>query len=98
MSPTRRDSSAKYRTNLAKLPLHPSSTAFKTRSVTDSIEITWKQRDSTVFNKGWNLVPDQGVGGSNPLSPTDLFKRINSTSVFRLVKSQNSPPRSDSDA
>jgi hypothetical protein len=26
------------------------------------------------FKKGWNPVRDQGVGGSNPLSPTNLFK------------------------
>ena len=26
-----------------------------------------------MFSEGWNLVLDQGVGGSNPLSPTNLF-------------------------
>jgi hypothetical protein len=36
----------------------------------------------TDFNKPWNLVRDQGVGGSNPLSPTNLFKQISSTSGF----------------
>jgi hypothetical protein len=29
-----------------------------------------------------HLVRDQGVGGSNPLSPTNLFKQMNSTSGF----------------
>src|SRR6266478_4544639 len=29
-----------------------------------------------------HLVRDQGVGGSNPLSPTNLFKHINSNSGF----------------
>ncbi len=29
-----------------------------------------------------HLVRDQGVGGSNPLSPTNLFKHINPASVF----------------
>jgi hypothetical protein len=29
-----------------------------------------------------HLVRDQGVGGSNPLSPTNLFKHLNYTSGF----------------
>jgi hypothetical protein len=29
-----------------------------------------------------HLVRDQGVGGSNPLSPTNLFRDISSTSGF----------------
>ena len=29
-----------------------------------------------------HLVRDQGVGGSNPLSPTNLFKHLNATSGF----------------
>jgi len=29
------------------------------------------RRNSTTFNNSWNLVRDQGVGGSNPLSPTN---------------------------
>jgi hypothetical protein len=29
-----------------------------------------------------HLVRDQGVGGSNPLSPTNLFKHINCASGF----------------
>ena len=27
------------------------------------------------FNKPWNLVRDQGVGGSNPLAPTIIPKK-----------------------
>jgi len=34
------------------------------------------------FNKGWNLVRDHGVGGSNPLSPTNFSKHLNDTSGF----------------
>ena len=37
-------------------------------------ESVGNQQNSTRFNKQWNLVRDQGVGGSNPLSPTNLFK------------------------
>jgi hypothetical protein len=29
-----------------------------------------------------HLVRDQGVGGSNPLSPTNIFKHLNITSGF----------------
>ena len=32
-----------------------------------------------------HLVRDQGVGGSNPLSPTNLFKYINSISGFSVT-------------
>jgi hypothetical protein len=35
---------------------------------------------STSFNKDWNLVRDQGVGGSNPLSPTIIFNNLQSIS------------------
>ncbi len=42
----------------------------------------WKPQNSTDFNKVWNLVRDQGVGGSNPLSPTNIFKHINCISGF----------------
>jgi len=34
---------------------------------------------------GFHLVLDQGVGGSNPLSPTNLFKHINSISGFSVT-------------
>jgi hypothetical protein len=32
-----------------------------------------------------HLVRDQGVGGSNPLSPTNLFKYINCVSGFSVT-------------
>jgi hypothetical protein len=35
---------------------------------------------SVDFNKGWNVVRDQGVGGSNPLSPTNVFNSLQSIS------------------
>jgi hypothetical protein len=52
------------------------STSFNGEGVTGSTAITWKQQNSTDFNKAWNLVRDQGVGGSNPLSPTNLFNYL----------------------
>jgi hypothetical protein len=35
-----------------------------------------RQQNSTAFNRGQNLVRDQGVGGSNPLSPANLFNHL----------------------
>ncbi len=43
---------------------------------THSITISCSLQNSIEFNKRWNLVRDQGVGGSNPLSPTNLFKPL----------------------
>ena len=40
---------------------------------TGSIAVILSQQNSTDFNKVRNLVRDQGVGGSNPLSPTNLL-------------------------
>src|ERR1700746_1191770 len=37
---------------------------------TRTTPITCDLQNSIEFNKCWNLVRDQGVGGSNPLSPT----------------------------
>ena len=60
--------------------------------------ISYKQQISTY--KGWNLVRDQRVGGSNPLSPTNIFNRLHSISgppptalraILRLRKPQGSP-------
>jgi predicted nucleic acid-binding protein len=48
------------------------STAFKQQPATGSTPISYGQQNSTNLNKGWNLVRDQGVGGSNPLSPTNF--------------------------
>ena len=58
------------------------STIFNKERVTGSISINCKPQISTDFYNVLNLVRDQGVGGSNPLSPTNLFKHINSISGF----------------
>jgi hypothetical protein len=52
----------------------------KRGAATHSILITCGLPNSVEFNKSRNLVRDQGVGGSNPLSPTYLFKYITSIS------------------
>ena len=62
------------------IPIQQTSTAFNDRHATSSTSITWNPQLSTDFNKAWNLVRDQGVGGSNPLSPTNVFNEINSIS------------------
>ena len=36
---------------------------------------------STDSNKPRNLVRDQGVGGSNPLSPTNVFNHLQTTDL-----------------
>jgi hypothetical protein len=36
---------------------------------------SYKHQISMGFNRPWNLVRDQGVGGSNPLSPTIYFQQ-----------------------
>ena len=41
-----------------------------------TIQITWNHRISLDFTKRLNLVRDQGVGGSNPLSPTNIFNNL----------------------
>jgi len=43
------------------------------RAATHSTPITCDLRNSIEFNQCRNLVRDQGVGGSNPLSPTKFF-------------------------
>ena len=52
------------------------SSIFNTRCVTHSIKNSCKLRISIDFNKCANLARDPGVGGSNPLSPTNLFKHL----------------------
>ena len=52
------------------------STAFNEQPATGSTAISWKRKTSTSFNRCWNLVRDQGVGGSNPLSPTICFHSL----------------------
>ena len=43
----------------------------------------WKPQDSTGFNRLLNLVRDQGVGGSNPLSPTNCFQLLTAAAGTR---------------
>jgi len=45
-------------------------------SATHSTAITYGLQISIIFHNRLNLVRDQGVGGSNPLSPTNLFKHL----------------------
>ena len=53
--------------------INSESTTRRGEAATHSIPITSGLQISIEFNKHWNLVRDQGVGGSNPLSPTNLF-------------------------
>jgi hypothetical protein len=52
---------------------HRISLDFNKVAAIGTIQITLDHQISTDFTKDWNLVRDQGVGGSNPLSPTNLF-------------------------
>ena len=52
------------------------SADFNMQAATGSTSITWNRQNSIDFNKVWNLVRDQGVGGSNPLSPTNCFQSL----------------------
>src|SRR5215467_9446094 len=56
--------------------LQQHSIAFNEQPTSGSAAITWKPQNFTSFNNGWNLVRDQGVGGSNPLSPTNIFNHL----------------------
>jgi len=51
-------------------------TAFNKRLATVSISINYKLQISIDFHNLLNLVRDQGVGGSNPLSPTNCFQQL----------------------
>jgi hypothetical protein len=62
----------------------PDSTPFNSRHANGSTASTWNQQNSTNFSQLKNAVPYQGVGGSNPLSPANIFKQIQA--VFRLPK------------
>jgi hypothetical protein len=57
------------------LRLQQIATALNERFAPDSISINYEQQNSAAFDRKWNLVRDQGVGGSNPLSPTIYFQR-----------------------
>src|SRR6266436_6319669 len=63
-------------------PVQQRSTQATSPAATRSTVITCALQNSIAFNNCWNLVRDQGVGGSNPLSPTNLFKHLNVTSGF----------------
>jgi hypothetical protein len=41
---------------------------------------------AAVQQHGWNLVRDQGVGGSNPLSPTNYLNPIIELASFRFLQ------------
>jgi len=51
------------------------STTFNKRRATDSIKTSCDLQISTDFSKLRNLVRDQGVAGSNPVSPTNPSQR-----------------------
>jgi hypothetical protein len=59
------------------------STALNKQPATGSTAITGSGKSSTSFNNAWNLVRDQRVGGSNPLSPTILFNYLQLSSSTR---------------
>src|SRR5579872_1688828 len=52
------------------------SAAFNKQPATGSISTSYEQLISASFNKVLNVVRDQGVGGSNPLSPTNVFNKL----------------------
>jgi len=52
------------------------------RALTRSSQISCDLLISVQFNTCRNLVRDQGVVGSNPVSPTNLFKHLNCISGF----------------
>ena len=56
--------------------LQRSSPRFNNAATTSATAITWNQRISTDFTNVRNLVRDHGVGGSNPLSPTNCFQAL----------------------
>src|SRR5215470_17023759 len=56
--------------------LQQHSIAFNEQPTSGSAAITWKPQNFTSFNSGWNLVRDQGVGGSNPLSSRNARCRL----------------------
>ena len=58
------------------------SITFNEQHATGSTSISYKPSISAKFNRLLHLVRDQGVGGSNPLSPTNIFNNLNDTSGF----------------
>jgi hypothetical protein len=65
------------------LQKHQSSIGFKTEPANYSKQINWEPLISTGFKKRRELVRDQGVGGSNPLSPTNIIIRLRTVFSFR---------------
>jgi len=62
--------------------LEPSrTTAFNKLAATHSIENSYFHSISIDFNKSQNLVRDQGVGGSNPLSTTNRINNLENNSL-----------------
>jgi hypothetical protein len=52
------------------------TTTFNSMAAKDSIESCYFRSISADFNKSPKLVRDQGVGGSNPLSPTNIINNV----------------------
>ena len=50
-----------------------------------SFATSYEPPKSIGFHSLWNLVRDQGVGGSNPLSPTKVFKGLQSFWNFQKI-------------
>ena len=60
---------------------HPEASDFnklQNRDPSGSKQTPCELHISIAFNKSFNLVRDQGVGGSNPLSPTIIFNNLQS--------------------
>jgi|SRR6266853_1498957 len=70
------------------LRLQQIATAFHDRLATTSLSTSCEPQFPTCFNTDSNLVRDQGVGGSNPLSPTNIFKQMQSLMPGYLVMYQ----------
>ena len=72
--------------NCQILKEHQTSIAFNERRATGSISTRYEPQISTSFDRLWNLVRDQGVGGSNPLSPTNYFQLLTATGTQVVSK------------
>jgi hypothetical protein len=82
ISPFVRSSNCRRFCSWKSTRVQQNSTWFHDQRTNDSMSITYKQQNPTNFNRLSNLVRDQGVGGSNPLSPTIIFNEINCISGF----------------
>jgi hypothetical protein len=70
---------------------HCETTTFTIAAANHSITNRWKRSISTDFNSSLKLVRDQGVGGSNPLSPTNNFSTLQSLNKLKNRPSGFSP-------